>query len=206
MTDHQLSYCSVCTKKQFDAREGIVCSLTGRKPDFENACPTFDALPGADLSLVGKPRAFLPESVGIGKRLVNLLIDTAVYYALVFAAAFTLFTFLAIVSPDLVDELIPDDDRTPLWAYLFAFVVFIFYYTVMEAGLGRTVGKLVTGTRVVDVTGRKPSLEIAFKRSIARVVPFEAFSFLGAEARGWHDRWTETYVINNDTAIDTFSK
>jgi uncharacterized RDD family membrane protein YckC len=205
MTDHQLSYCSVCSKKHFDTRDGIVCSLTGRKPDFDGACPTFDPLPGADLSRVGKSKPFVPESVGLGKRILNLLIDTVVYYVLAFTAAFVLFSFLAVISPDVVDAMVSEDGSTPLWAYLFAVVIFVFYYTVMEAGLGRTVGKLATGTCVVDAGGRKPSLEMAFKRSISRLVPFEAFSFLGAEPRGWHDRWTETYVVNKkDTSEDAF--
>lgn len=206
MTDHQLSYCNVCTRKAFDPQLGLVCSLTGRKPDFDGACPTFDPISGADVSRVGKAKAFTPYSVGLGKRVVNLLIDTLVYYALVFVSAFGLFTLLAIISPDWVDDLLPDDDSTPLWTYPFAIAIYLLYYTGMESGIGRTVGKLVTGTRVVDAFGKKPTLATAIKRSLSRLVPFEGFSFLGGEPRGWHDRWTETFVVENNVAEDIFEK
>ncbi|CAN0592803.1 unnamed protein product, partial [Laminaria digitata] len=32
-------------------------------------------------------------------------------------------------------------------------------------------------------------------RTAARFVPFEAFSFLGGDATGWHDRWSNTRVV-----------
>jgi uncharacterized RDD family membrane protein YckC len=206
MTDHQLSYCSICTKKHFDAQDGITCSLTGRKPDFTGACPTFDPMAGADVSLVGKPRPFVPESVGLGKRFVHLAIDAVVYYILIMVMSFTLFVLLSIALPDLAESLISEDGRTPFWAYVYSFAIYILYYTLMEAWLGRTFGKMVTGSRVVDDQGRKPSMEIAFKRSISRLVPFEGFSFLGSEPRGWHDKWTDTYVVPMGPRKDIFTK
>lgn len=206
LTDHQLSYCSVCSKKHFDAQQGLLCSITGRKPDFTGACPTFDPLPGADLSGVGKSKPFVPDPVGLGKRLANLVIDTVAYYALAFVSAFTLMLILAVIDPEMVEGMIPEDDSTPLWAYVFAISVYLLYFTVMEALLGRTVGKMVTGTRVVDVHGHKPSWGTAFRRSISRLVPFEGFSFLGSEPRGWHDRWTETYVVHKGLPEDIFAK
>lgn len=204
MTEHQLSYCEVCTKKTFDPQRGLVCSLTGQKPDFTGACPTFDARIGADISRVGKTRAFTPYSIGLGKRFLNLVIDTVVYYVLVFISAFTLFSLLAVVYPEIVNELIDEDGSTPLWAYAYAIVIYVLYYTGMESGMGRTIGKLVTGTQVVDIHGKKPTTGCAFRRSLARLVPFEGFSFLGSEPRGWHDRWTDTFVVEKHTLEDIF--
>ena len=76
------------------------------------------------------------------------------------------------------------------------YLVYPLYYTVFEAAAGRTLGKFVTGTKVVDQYGNKPSTKDAFLRSLSRFVPFEPFSFLGNTARGWHDTWTNTYVVN----------
>src|SRR5690349_2141932 len=56
---------------------------------------------------------------------------------------------------------------------------FTIYYVVFEASFGWTLGKLITGSRVVDENGAKPSFLKVLGRSLARNVPFEPFSFLG---------------------------
>lgn len=38
----QLEYCKKCTKKSFDSRQGVICSLTNQKADFENECEHFE--------------------------------------------------------------------------------------------------------------------------------------------------------------------
>lgn len=69
------------------------------------------------------------------------------------------------------------------------------YYTLSEGFFGRTLGKLITGTKVVGADGQRIPMSKAFTRSLCRFIPFEAFSFLGSEARGWHDSITKTWVI-----------
>ncbi|MCC7521544.1 MAG: RDD family protein [Flavobacteriaceae bacterium] len=66
----------------------------------------------------------------------------------------------------------------------------------MEYKLGKTIGKLITGTRVVYANGDSINLRTAILRSLSRLVPFEAFSLLGTPPRGWYDDWTDTYVVN----------
>ena len=66
---------------------------------------------------------------------------------------------------------------------------------IVEGATGRTLGKLVTGTRVVNAAGGTPSFKQILGRSLARFIPFEAFSFLGDDGRGWHDSIPDTYVI-----------
>jgi len=39
---HQLRYCTTCTKREQNLEEGIVCSLTGAKANFEDECKDFD--------------------------------------------------------------------------------------------------------------------------------------------------------------------
>lgn len=69
------------------------------------------------------------------------------------------------------------------------------YYFVMELTLQRTVGKLVVGTRVVNLEGGRPTTGQVLGRSLIRMVPFEPFSFMSSTPIGWHDRWSETRVI-----------
>ena len=78
---------------------------------------------------------------------------------------------------------------------IIAISVSIIYYTLMEGLFGRTIGKFITGTIVVDENGEKPSFGTIFKRSLCRYIPFDAFTYLGG-SRGWHDSISDTYVVN----------
>jgi uncharacterized RDD family membrane protein YckC len=69
------------------------------------------------------------------------------------------------------------------------------YYLVMEAAFGRTIGKLATGTRVVTVEGGAASFGQILGRTLCRLIPFEAFSFLTENAVGWHDSIPKTRVV-----------
>ena len=40
--EEQLEFCSVCTKRAFDNKVGIICSLTGAAATFESSCPDFE--------------------------------------------------------------------------------------------------------------------------------------------------------------------
>ncbi len=82
--------------------------------------------------------------------------------------------------------------------YAFGILVMLLYYTPLEALFGCTLGKLVTGTRVVNERGGKPSWGQALGRSFARLIPFEALSVLVAsegQVRGWHDALPRTWVV-----------
>ena len=69
------------------------------------------------------------------------------------------------------------------------------YYIALEALSGRTLGKLITGTKVVNEAGTKPSFGQIVGRSFARIIPFEAFSFLAEDGRSWHDTLPKTFVV-----------
>ena len=75
--------------------------------------------------------------------------------------------------------------------------IVLFYFVFFESLIGRTPGKLLTGTRVVDEQGQKPSFGQILGRSLARMLPFEPLSFFGAENRGWHDSLSKTYVVKS---------
>jgi uncharacterized RDD family membrane protein YckC len=61
---------------------------------------------------------------------------------------------------------------------------------------GKSIGKLITGTKAVNEDGSDISFAKAFERGLARMVPFEAFSALGEPSYPWHDKWTKTFVID----------
>ena len=74
-------------------------------------------------------------------------------------------------------------------------VVLFAYYFISEALLGKTVGKFLTGTRVVAESGGPAQVWQIFVRTLCRFVPFDVFSFLGRRGYGWHDRWSKTRVV-----------
>ena len=73
----------------------------------------------------------------------------------------------------------------------------LLYYIPMESIFGFTIGKLVTGTRVVTEDGGKPRWGQIVGRTFARFIPFEPFSLLfsSEERRGWHDSLPKLYVV-----------
>ena len=89
-----------------------------------------------------------------------------------------------------------DNSLQGLPSYALSILLFFIYYLLFEAVTGRTPGKILTGTRVVNTDGSKPDFRVILKRSALRLVPFEAFSFFGSRTpQGWHDSVSGTLVI-----------
>jgi uncharacterized RDD family membrane protein YckC len=197
--EEHLKFCTICQHQKFDAQQGIICSLTERPAEFEGTCPAFNVVPGKEdhSTPFDYPQVLLDVEAlraSTGKRFANYIIDTLIVYALVFMTAFGMAVFLEIVFPGYLETVDEDSGGFTLFSYLFALTVFGSYYAFMEGIFGLTIGKLITGTRVVNQEGRLPSFSAILLRTLSRFVPLEPFSFLGS-SRGWHDRWTDTWVV-----------
>jgi len=72
------------------------------------------------------------------------------------------------------------------------------YYMLAEYKFQQTLGKMLTKSIVINEFAEAPSLSTCLLRTLIRFVPFEGFSCLGSPSRGWHDRWTKTYVVHKD--------
>ena len=130
------------------------------------------------------------DPAGKWRRFFNWLIDALAYY------------FLAMVIG--VAAVLVGGDSAMAWLESLGFwgeqalglVIMLAYYIPQEAAFGFTVGKLITGTRVVNENGEKPNLIQVILRTLSRVIPCEPFSVLLTEApRGWHDSLSGTYVV-----------
>lgn len=128
-----------------------------------------------------------------GSRFLNFVLDLIFMTIGVFVFVFT----LAILSNVFGwNELrLWMENMGDLDGQLICFGFFIFYYVFFEAIFGKSIGKFITGTIVVNENGVKPSLGVVFKRTFCRIIPFEAFSFFGSGGRGWHDSFSNTYVV-----------
>ena len=86
------------------------------------------------------------------------------------------------------------DSNIGLYNKLLSWLVFQpLYYFIFEFAMQASPAKALLGRIVVDEYGNKPTAKQFFIRSISRVVPFEAFSCLSP--LGWHDNWSNTFVI-----------
>jgi uncharacterized RDD family membrane protein YckC len=116
---------------------------------------------------------------GAGQRFLNHLIDLISFVVLFF--------ILGVISP--------------LFLGIFAVpimpaILYAVYISLLESVMkGKSFGKMVTGTRAVQISGAPITSGIAWQRGFSRIVPFEVFSALGSETNPWHDRWTDTYVV-----------
>jgi uncharacterized RDD family membrane protein YckC len=71
------------------------------------------------------------------------------------------------------------------------------YYIVLEGLFGWTLGKLITGTRVVRTDRNvKPELRAIVLRTLCRWIPTEPYSFLKGKPGGWHDHWSRTRTVD----------
>lgn len=123
--------------------------------------------------------------VGKGKRLLNHIIDRTLHFVLWFFLAFIL-----------VDAQGVSNSESPGGLFIVVyFGTFILYYAIFEKVFGQTVGKMITGTKVVTTSGQKPSFRDTLQRAACRLIPFEPFSFFQERAIGWHDSIPNTRVV-----------
>ncbi|MBO0938881.1 RDD family protein [Fibrella sp. HMF5335] len=77
-------------------------------------------------------------------------------------------------------------------------LVFPAYYIILEWKLGKTVGKMITKTRVINDDGGPISLGQAIGRFLCRFIPFDSWVVLfSSSGRGLHDSIADTWVVND---------
>jgi uncharacterized RDD family membrane protein YckC len=127
------------------------------------------------------------------QRFLNLLVDIAVFYGCSFVAGILFSILLVMSNPG--QSPAQFEAAIDTWSRPISIFTYFAYYIGMESLFSVTLGKLVTGTRVVRKDGRTASFGQIVGRSVARIIPFEAFSFLGSSAGGWHDSLSGTMVV-----------
>jgi uncharacterized RDD family membrane protein YckC len=132
-----------------------------------------------------------------GKRFANYIIDVIVFYILMFVLGMV----LAVIDPSTLD-IFADESGFGLLGRLLSLIFYGFYMSIVEALFkGKSLGKIITGTRAVNLDGTTISAGTAFGRGFSRAVPFCAFSAFGNPCDPWQDRWTDTMVIDEKKSI-----
>ncbi len=119
-------------------------------------------------------------------RFINLSIDYAAQTMISFVFAVVVLVIGGEQGSTFLDE-IP--------GFLIGVIILLTYYFVLESITSRTLGKLVTGTKVVNENGQPPTTTQIACRTFCRLIPFEAISFFNAQPRGLHDSIPKTFVV-----------
>ncbi len=141
---------------------------------------------------------FTPAQAGV--RFLNRLTDGVIIVLVVIRSITSFFSFRnSSHGYNGYDTNIGD---SPLLLYAIEIPAIIIYYLLLEGIFNTTTGKSATNTVIVNENGSRPSFGQILGRTFSRLIPFEAFSFFAAGARGWHDSLPNTYVVESIDADD----
>lgn len=127
------------------------------------------------------------------QRLLNFIIDSLIIYII----EITIGTTIIIVG-DLTNSYATSnwvESLSLLEIFFFGLIILFFYYGITEMYFSRTFAKYFTKTIVVKYDGSRPNMKSIIIRTVSRLIPFEPFSFLVTDSRGWHDILSVTYVV-----------
>jgi uncharacterized RDD family membrane protein YckC len=131
------------------------------------------------------------ERASTGARFLNYIIDLICFYILLFVTSFVIGI---LTYTEEGTNAFGEESSGLALVYMMTFILYLGYYIILEKfAKGRTIGKLITGTRVVKTDGTAITLQDAFLRTLSRFVPFEPFSALTGNP--WYDSWTSTQVV-----------
>lgn len=128
-----------------------------------------------------------------GQRFLNLIIDLIIQYVIMLSIGATIEIIADVTNNVVLHDWIASLDRMEL--IFFGLVIMVVYYNFTEMYFSRTFAKYFTKTLVVTKQGLRPSNNTIIIRTLCRFIPFEIFSFLGSNSRGWHDTLSDTYVV-----------
>ncbi|MBL8261100.1 MAG: RDD family protein [Xanthomonadaceae bacterium] len=137
------------------------------------------------------------ENAGRWRRLFGFLIDYAASTLLSALISVPYVMYLYWQGGDAALDAL-ETEQNLLRDYVIGLSATLLYYVTLEGFFGWTIGKLVTGTRVVNEKGGRPSWKQIVGRTLGRFIPFEPFSLLFAndnDKRGWHDSLSKTHVV-----------
>ncbi len=122
------------------------------------------------------------NTVSKGIRFIHFIVDSFIWF---------------IVSFILTLPLNATKTRDMLLGYIIMFLVYVFYYALFELKWQKTVGKMITKTKVVSYSEQKPSNTDIVVRTFSRLVPFDVISYVFVR-NGIHDILSKTKVIKDN--------
>lgn len=135
---------------------------------------------------------------GFFRRIIAAVIDFLLIAMVWFSVGLGI-DFLPRTGENTITFVAPDISRI-----FIVFSVFIIYFTLLEATLGWTLGKLIFQQEVVTLRGRRPSLLQALIRNLFK--PLDMLLLLAPwlmspKTQTLGDRYAKTLVINRDAGV-----
>lgn len=119
------------------------------------------------------------------KRLINFLVDLT---------AITVFSTLAKV---IITAFGFQGFGTNPKLFLLITTISFAYYIGFELAFQKTLGKMISKSKTVDLNGNKPSFKQVILRAFLRKLPFEFVSYRAKYPIGWHDSLADTLVVDD---------
>lgn len=183
--------CIKCNHQQWNNNKKMICGITNNPIHFEDSCNLFEVNKELQQKLENETKNKIKYNyASTGTRVKNYALDLLIIGFIEFIIAVILLIFSGINSKFYSFLFIDDIGKALLMVSLN-----IIYYTIFEATTGKTIGKYITKTKVINQKGENPEWTIILLRSVCRFIPFDALSFLGSEEKGWHDTLSKTLVI-----------
>lgn len=140
-----------------------------------------------------------------GKRCINLIIDE-IFVGVIILIFASILLFLNQFYP-FVSIILETNALKWILINLIGFTAHFLYYVPLEYRYRTTIGKLLTGTYVIKNDGLYPARDTIINRTISRLFPFEPLSVLfSKKGLGWHDRISETIVIEKKSSKEYLNK
>lgn len=187
--------CIRCEQLQLNENSEMNCGLTNHAVHFEDTCDLFE------MNKEMQERKDKEESeyrnkvkfsyAPVNKRIGNYAIDVLAIVVIEMVTGVFLIVFYGMDSP--IYSLLFNDSIGKL---IFIFLLNVLYYTLFEAITGKTIGKYLTKTKVVTLTGGKPGWAGILLRSVCRFIPLDQISFILNSDSGWHDSLSKTMVVD----------
>ncbi|MDD4382351.1 MAG: RDD family protein [Candidatus Dojkabacteria bacterium] len=159
-------YCSKCGNKV--PKDSKYCSKCGTKISKKEDIPKIVVEVEETHSVAS-----------LNKRFVHFIFDY-------FIVCQIILPLLIIIMSDYVNEYV---------LYTLSLALPFLYFFIFETTTGKTLGKLITKTEVVNEDGIRPNIGRIFIRTLCRFIPFDGLSVLFGKA--WHDSISKTYVIES---------
>jgi uncharacterized RDD family membrane protein YckC len=117
-------------------------------------------------------------------RLLNFIIDSFAFLIVFLILAYIFGLFFNTDNPLIIKTA----------GFILLIVAFLGYYIFMEYNYQKTIGKIITKTKVVRIDGEKARLGDIITRTFCRLIPFDRLSYIFT-TNGLHDRLSFTTVI-----------
>ena len=188
--------CMKCSHLERDETRELKCGITNIPVHFEYSCELFEKNTKIEDSVNKAESRIKFDYADNYKRIGNYFIDVLAISTLGIIIEVLVVKFYGMNS-----IFYSSFFKDTIGRLFFVSILNMFYYTSFESITGKTLGKYLTKTKVVNSEGKKPVWTTILLRSICRLIPLDQISFLLDFKSGWHDTLSKTIVVEDKRVV-----